>query len=101
MRREEHTAELCGRMSQASLGESGNDERADGRDEITWVGAQHLMHGYCGRASELPAAAQPASPPVLEVRPIAVVRTRPRQARVVRIGPPRSATPATTPVDAA
>jgi hypothetical protein len=85
-------------MSQASQGETGDDEQADGRDAITWVGAQHLMHGYCGRASEVPEA-QPASPPVMEYRPIAVVRTRPRQARVVRIGPPRS-TPATTPVDA-
>ena len=86
-------------MSQASQGESGDDEQADGRDEITWVGAQYLMHGYCGRASEEPGS-QPASPPVLEVRPIAVVRTKSRQARVVRIGPPRSTTPA-NPVEAA
>ena len=87
-------------MSQASQGESG-DEQADDRDEITWVGAQHLMNGYCGRWSEEPTAQPAGSPPVLEVRPIAVVRTRPRQARVVRIGPPRSAPPATSPVDAA
>ena len=85
-------------MSQASQGAAG-DEQAGNRDEITWVGAQHLMHGYCGRASEEPGS-QPASPPVPEVRPVAFVRTRPRQARVVRIGPPRSTTPA-TPVEAA
>ena len=86
-------------MSQASQGESGDDEQTDGRDDVTWVGAQHLMHGYCGRASEEPGA-QPASPPVPELRPVAIVRTRPRQARVVRIGPPRSK-PTTAPVDAA
>jgi hypothetical protein len=85
------------RMSRAVQGEAG-DEQADGRDEIAWVGAQHLMHGYCGRASDAPARV-PAVPPVLEMRrPIATVRTRPRQARVVRIGPPRL-TPA-LPVDA-
>ena len=87
-------------MSQASQGESGDDEQADSRDEITWVGAQHLMHGYCGRASEEPGTL-PASPPVLEVRPVAVVRTKLRQARVVRIGPPRSSTTPATPVEAA
>jgi hypothetical protein len=87
-------------MSQASQGETG-DERADHRDEITWVGSQHLMHGFCGRAGEA-SGVEPADAPVLEVRPIAVVRTRPRQARVVRIGPPRSMPPtATSPVDAA
>ena len=75
-------------MSQASQGESG-DEQADAGAEITWVGAQHLMHGYCGRASDAPGASE--VPPVLEARPIAVVRrATPRQARVVRIGPPRS-----------
>ena len=58
-------------------------------DEIAWVGQQHLMSGFCGRASEAPAG-EPC-PPTLEMRPIAVVRTRPRQARVVRIGPPRMA----------
>jgi hypothetical protein len=85
-------------MSQAVHGEAG-DEHADGRDEVAWVGAQHLMHGYCGRASDAPGD-EPATPPMLEMRrPIAVVRTRPRQARVVRIGPPRSM-PA-SPVDAA
>jgi hypothetical protein len=81
-------------MSQVSQGEPG-DEQAGGRDEITWVGAQHLMQGYCGRASEVPAAAAAGqsageAPPTLESRPIAVVRTRLRQTRVVRIGPPRA-----------
>ena len=89
-------------MSQASQGESGDDddEQGAGRQEITWIGAQHLMHGYCGRASEEPGT-RPTSPPVLEVRPIAVVRTKSRQARVVRIGPPRSSTPPPAPVEAA
>ena len=87
-------------MSQASQGELGDDERPDSREEITWVGAQHLMHGYCGRAIQEPGS-QPASPPVLEVRPIAVVRTKSRQARVVRIGPPRSSPTPATPVEAA
>jgi hypothetical protein len=86
-------------MSQASQGATG-DEQAGNRDDITWVGAQHLMHGYCGRASDAPGASEQPATPVLEMRPIAVVRTRPRQARVVRIGPPRSM-PAMTPVNAA
>ena len=79
-------------MSQASQGESGDDEQADGRDEITWVGAQHLMHGYCGRAvAAEESAAQGASGDggVEETRPVAVVRTKPWQGRVVRIGPPK------------
>jgi hypothetical protein len=94
-------------MSQVSQqGESGDEDRADGQDDVSWVGAQHLMHGYCGRASES-RDAQLASPPVPEARPVAVVRTKPRQARVVRIGPPRSTpgaattTTTTKPVDAA
>jgi hypothetical protein len=73
-----------------------SQDGADDRSEIIWVGQQHLMSGFCGRVSHAPAPGeqrQPAQqePPTLEMRPIAVVRTRPRQARVVRIGPPRMA----------
>jgi hypothetical protein len=60
--------------------------------EITWVGDQRLMSGYCGRAVETPATttATPA-----ESRPVAVVRRAKRsQGRVVRIGPPRAIRPA-------
>jgi hypothetical protein len=68
--------------------------------QITWVGMQHLMHGYCGRAGGAPEPEQPAGAGAAgaasdtgpaEVRPVALVRTRPRQGRVVRIGPPRRA----------
>ena len=70
-------------MSQAS---QGLDE-ADREPEITWVGEQRLMHGYCGRATSRPMP----RPDGQGVRPVAVVRTRPRQGKVVRIGPPRAA----------
>jgi hypothetical protein len=75
-------------MSQGS-GQDGSDAAHD--DAITWVGMQHLMSGYCGRAKDAPgnggnAAAGNAAD---AQRPIAVVRTRARQGRVVRIGPPR------------
>ena len=75
-----------------------SQDGADGRSEITWVGQQHLMPGFCGRACDAPVPQREQEQPVIEMRPIALVRTRPRQAKVVRIGPPRMATPA--PVDA-
>ncbi len=66
-------------------------------DEITWVGAQWLMHGYCGRAEPAKPATPPAAEPAgqasqpAELRPVAAVRRRkPWQQRVVRIGPPRA-----------
>ena len=74
---------------QGSNGEGGDV----GPHEITWIGMQHLMHGYCGRTADAPKAAPAGSDGddgSRAERPIAVVRrTRPRQARVVRIGPPR------------
>jgi hypothetical protein len=92
-------------MSQASSGHDDGDhddgEAGDGgggrEPQITWVGQQWQMDGYCGRATTAAAAAEPqpvpAAPPMPAdtqgVRPIAVVRTRPSQGRVVRIGPPR------------
>jgi hypothetical protein len=68
---------------QAPHGQEGNDEESGPPSEITWVGQQWRMDGYCGRAAQAPA------PPAVEVRPVAVVRTRRSQAKVVRIGPPR------------
>ena len=61
-----------------------DDGETEPQPEITWVGQQWRMDGYCGRA--MPA---PAPTPVAEVRPIAVVRTRRAQGKVVRIGPPK------------
>ena len=79
-------------------GSNGQGGAAPPRQQITWVGMQHLMHGYCGRADQAPssppppakaAAAGDAGPAGQQQRPVAVVRTKPRQGRVVRIGPPR------------
>ena len=67
-----------------SQGSSGQEPNSEPDDEITWVGEQRLMDGYCGRA--------PVKPPPQERRPVAVVRRmRAGQAKVVRIGPPRAA----------
>jgi hypothetical protein len=71
--------------SQDASGQDGVEAR---EPQITWVGEQRLMEGYCGRA---PAAAAGEEPAANELRPIAVVKTRPGQDRVVRIGPPRAA----------
>ena len=61
----------------------------DGRHEaITWVGEQRLMTGYCGRA---PAPVAETSASAEASRPVAVVRARARQSKVVRIGPPTAA----------
>ncbi len=62
-----------------------DDGETDPQPEITWVGQQWRMDGYCGRATS--PAAPPA--PAVEVRPVAVVRTRRSQGKVVRIGPPK------------
>jgi hypothetical protein len=68
----------------------GDEGIHDELPEITWVGDQRLMSGYCGRAVETPATVTPA-----ESRPVAVVRRAKRsQGRVVRIGPPRAISPA-------
>jgi hypothetical protein len=71
------------------------DDRRDGGngEEVTWVGSQWLMDGYCGRAPVKPGpttqAVKPQATPAAD-RPIAVVRTRRRrQAPVMRIGPRR------------
>ena len=81
-------------MSQAS---PGHDEDAEGEPEVTWVGQQWRMDGYCGRA--VPAETQPQPLPEPQVvRPVAVVKTRrPSQGRVVRIGPPRAVNETETP----
>ena len=71
-------------MSQDQDGRGGG-----GRHEaITWVGEQRLMTGYCGRA---PAPANEISAEGQVIRPVAVVRARARQSKVVRIGPPTAA----------
>jgi hypothetical protein len=69
----------------ARVAASGSGEQP----EITWVGAQHLMRGYCGRAVK-PGGARVAEPPVAPQiagagRHVAV-RHRPR-GLVARIGP--------------
>jgi hypothetical protein len=58
--------------------------------ELRWVGSQHLMHGYCGRASEDGGAEVTAAGPAggaraYAVRPMALLQAR--RNLVVRIGP--------------
>jgi hypothetical protein len=85
-------------MSQESQGQ---DARTDG--EITWVGEQRLMQGYCGRADGAAAAskttpptsapAQASGPPGAG-RPVAAVRGRPRRrGAVLRVAPARPVAP--------
>lgn len=92
-------------MSQGSQGQ----DAADGA-EITWVGEQRLMQGYCGRATPTPAV--PATPiavaePAGETtgragRPIATVRGRSRRREmIVRVAPPRTAEDVSAPLEAA
>jgi hypothetical protein len=91
-------------MSQGSQGQD-----AGGGAEITWVGEQRLMDGYCGRATAAaatkpaatnPAPTAPAAAPAGGAaaglrrvgRPIATTRGRTRRREtVVRVGPPRPA----------
>ena len=64
----------------------------DGRHEvITWVGEQRLMTGYCGRAPAPSNEKSVAGHAAQGKRPAAVVRSRARQSKVVRIGPPKIA----------
>ena len=70
---------------QAPDGQREDDPETEPQPEITWVGQQWQMDGYCGRA--IPPALPPA--PAVGVRPVAVVRTRRSQGKVVRIGPPK------------
>ena len=70
------------------------------RPELRWVGAQHLMYGYCGRAAEDAAAdlnaaatrvaAAAGGARAYSVRPAALLEAR--RHLVVRIGP-RGASP--------
>ena len=73
---------------QAPDGQPEDDGETEPQPEITWVGQQWRMDGYCGRAMPAPVPAPPAAP-AGEVRPVAVVRTRRSQGKVVRIGPPK------------
>jgi hypothetical protein len=82
-------------MSQAAQGVREGEDDDDGQ-ELTWVGAQWRMEGYCGRATPptpLPRQApHEQGLPAAGLRPVAAVRRcRPSQGRVVRIGPPRAA----------
>ena len=82
-------------MSQDShdVGVQGDEGRIEQLPEITWVGDQRLMSGFCGRATACGTPATETIPPK-ESRPVAVVRTKRSQGRVVRIGPPRAMAPA-------
>ena len=64
----------------AGWDEDGHGQGGGIHAEITWVGQQQRMHGYCGRAD-----AAPAARPAVENRPVALLQ-RPRGV-VVRIGP--------------
>ena len=69
---------------------AGAEAGVGGAAEVRWVGAQHLMHGYCGREvvtgkAQVPAAGANRGARVDVVRPVALLDRR-RQ-RVVRIGP--------------
>lgn len=91
-------------MSQGSQGQ----DAADGA-EITWVGEQRLMQGYCGRATAtaVPATPVAAAEPAGETtgragRPIATVRGRSRRREmIVRVAPPRDAEDVSAPLEAA
>jgi len=75
----------------AGIEAAADEDDAGAGPQIRWVGAQHLMHGYCGRAAVTgraqvpPAGARRGNEPDLVVRPMALIESR-RQ-RVVRIGP--------------
>ena len=65
--------------------------------QVTWVGAQHLMQGYCGRAvvtgrvaEDATPAADPGAPRA--TRPVALLQRS--RGQVVRIGPKSQAEPA-------
>ncbi len=79
-------------MSQGSNDDGQGDVGSEQLPEITWVGDQRLMSGYCGRAATVAPDAQQRPPAgAIESRPVAVVRRAKRsQGRVVRIGPPKS-----------
>jgi hypothetical protein len=79
--------------SQDGQGADGQSHEADGSlPEVSWVGEQRLMHGYCGRAitprrwrprrgSKRRAAGGRGSPGA------AAKRQQPARAKVIRIGP--------------
>ena len=91
-----------GAQDAAGDGETRNRVRpAPPQPEIRWVGAQHLMHGYCGRATagtEVAAAVGITAATVnpgaraYAVRPMALLEGR--RNLVVRIGPRPAESPA-------
>jgi len=91
------TARFAGPDEEIGAGADGGAETASGarpKLELRWVGAQHLMHGYCGRATECRAAdvngaatraAAAGGARAYAVRPVALLEAR--RHLVVRIGP--------------
>ena len=85
----------------------GGDGVANGsHPEVNWVGQQHLMWGYCGRAAAAENAGPAAAAPTRKPRPTPPAARRvapPRRPRnlVVRIGPGHRAEPVETPAKAA
>lgn len=92
------TARLAGPDEEIGAGADGGTETASEarpKLELRWVGAQHLMHGYCGRATECRAAdvngaatraaAAAGGARAYVVRPVALLEAR--RHLVVRIGP--------------
>lgn len=64
---------------------------ADVHQTIAWVGQQHLIHGYCGRARTTPVAAD--SSVVVAGEPARAMARRTRSG-TVRVGPKPVATSA-------
>jgi len=91
------TARFPGPAEEVGAGADGGAAAASEarpRLELRWVGAQHLMHGYCGRATECRAAdvngaatraAAAGGARAYAVRPVALLEAR--RHLVVRIGP--------------
>jgi len=89
------TARFAGPDEEIGAGADGGAETASGarpKLELRWVGAQHLMHGYCGRATECRAAdvngaatRAAGGARAYAVRPVALLEAR--RHLVVRIGP--------------
>jgi len=92
------TARFAGPDEKVGAGGDGGAETASEarpKLELRWVGAQHLMHGYCGRATECRAAdvngaatrvaAAAGGARAYVVRPVPLLEAR--RHLVVRIGP--------------
>ncbi len=69
-----------------------NGHDAADTDEITWVGEQRLMDGYCGRAKAVTGAAdaKPVDDNCGAASHARAGRSQPGRGKVVRIGPPQA-----------